>query len=114
MYAILTEDVLKEKKEVAVAGEILLEDDDIFMKGADGYRALLCFDDENESQRHDISEYEGETALVYGTVEPAGIKVVGHSAFKKPLDMDLFKSAIKEINSHPDLFCRDINAKEEI
>lgn len=107
MYGILTEKILKKKKEVAVSGEVSLEDDSIFLVGVDGYKVLLCFTGEEENQKHELSEYEGETIILYGEVIPAGIKVMGYSTFKKPLDIDLYRKTIEEINKHSELFCKE-------
>lgn len=107
MYGVLTEKTLENKGEVAVLGEVVLEEDDIFLTGEDHTKVLLCFMEEDEEQKHSLSEYEGENVIVYGEVIPAGIKVIGHTTFKKPLDVDLYKRTIEEISKHKELFTKE-------
>lgn len=107
MYGILTEETLRNKGEVAVLGEVLLEEDNIFLIGTDSCKVLLYFAEEDEEQKHSLSEYEGERVIVYGEVENSRIKVVGHSTFKKPLDMDLYRKALEEVNKHKGLFSKE-------
>ncbi|EHY66886.1 hypothetical protein NEAUS04_1761 [Nematocida ausubeli] len=104
MYYELAKDVPTDKKEIIVLGEILVEEEDIFLQGADDYKVSLSFSQEDEPMKHDLSEYEGEKVLIFGAPSKDSIKVIGHSAFKTPIDENLFRNAIKEMGKYPDLF----------
>lgn len=108
MYSVLTEEGIRNKKEVIVLGELEIEEEELFLKGDDGYRILLSFI-EDSNQKEELSEYEGEAVLLYGEIVKNTLKVLGQSAFKTPINKELFGSALKEIEKHPDLFTRDVN-----
>ncbi|KAH9386460.1 uncharacterized protein NEMAJ01_1356 [Nematocida major] len=108
MYTELTEEAFKSSVgEVVLLGEVGIEEEDIFLKGSDGYKLLLEFEEEDDPMRHRLSEYEGETVIIYGAVQSSKLKVLGHSSFKTPINMELFRKARCEMEKHEDFFSQE-------
>lgn len=105
-YVPLDKDFLSTPRtNVVVLGTVVVDEEQIYLEGADQFRLLLELPDTTDPAK--FAQYEDRVLLIMGAINESALAMKWHAAFKTPPSLSMFHEVERKMEAYPALFAAE-------